>query len=178
MTVVQQGTPLTFTDSKAGSIYGLAGANATVPGLTSVTFGAVNYGRAQLCPGATYGQLATAGGVEQRLGGLSGGPGYWSSGVLCAAPVIGNGTDFGNTGVGIALGPGQFNFDVSLVKTTRVGGIRESATLQIRTEFFNAFNHPQFNNPGTAISTPTTFGVITSESVSPRLIQFAMKYTF
>jgi hypothetical protein len=178
VTVVQDGTPLTFTDSKAGSIYGLAGANATVPGLTSVTFGAVNYGRAQICPGASYGQLATSGGVEQRLGGLSGGSGYWSSGVFCAAPVIGNGTDFGNSGVGIALGPGQFNFDVSLVKNTRVGGIRESATLQIRTEFFNAFNHPQFNNPGTAISTPTTFGVITSESVSPRLIQFAMKYTF
>ncbi len=178
VTVVQDGTPLTFTDSKAGSIYGLAGANATVPGLTSVTFGAVNYGRAQMCPGATYGQLATSGGIEQRLGGLSGGPGYWSSGVFCSAPVIGNGTDFGNSGVGIALGPGQFNFDVSLVKNTRVGGIRESATLQIRAEFFNAFNHPQFNNPGTAISTPTTFGVITSESVSPRLIQFAMKYVF
>ena len=115
---------------------------------------------------------------KQRLGGLSGGPGYWQRGVFCAAPVIGNGTDFGNSGVGIALGPGQFNWDVSLVKNTRVGGIRESGALQIRAEFFNAFNHPQFNNPGTAISTPTTFGVITSESVSPRLIQFAMKYTF
>ena len=36
---------------------------------------------------------------------------------------------------------------MALVKTTKVGGLREDATLQFRTEFFNAFNHPQFNNP-------------------------------
>ncbi len=193
VTVVQDGTPLTFTDAKGGSIYGLNGANATVPGLTSVTFGAVNYSRAQMCPGATYGSIATSGSTESRLGGASGGTGYFTgAGVLCSTPALlpdgvtltslaacpTCGTMFGNSGVGILLGPGQFNFDVSLVKSTRVGGIREDGVLQIRTEFFNAFNHPQFNNPGTAISTPTTFGVITSESVSPRLIQFAMKYTF
>ena len=73
------------------------------------------------------------------------------------------------------LGPGQFNWDFSLVKVTR---ITERQTLQFRTEFFNTFNHPQFNNPGTAISTLATFGVITSTSVNPRLIQFAMKYSF
>ena len=76
------------------------------------------------------------------------------------------------------LGPGQFNFDAVLQKTTQVGGIRESGTLVFRSEFFNLFNHPQFNNPGTATSTPATFGIITSESVAPRLIQFALKYVF
>jgi hypothetical protein len=44
-------------------------------------------------------------------------------------------------------------------------------------EFFNAFNHPQFNNPGTSF-TSATFGAITSTSVNPRLIQMALKYTF
>ena len=63
------------------------------------------------------------------------------------------------------------------MKNTRVGGIHENATLQIRAEFFNAFNHPQFNNPVTSITLPT-FGQITSTSVNPRLIQFAMKYVF
>ena len=87
-------------------------------------------------------------------------------------------TLFGNSGVGIVLGPGQFNSDISVAKTTRVGGIREDATLIFRADFFNAFNHPQFNNPGTATSTPATFGIITSESVGPRLIQFALKYVF
>jgi len=64
---------------------------------------------------------------------------------------------------------------MSLVKMTRFG---EKQSLQFRMEFFNTFNHAQFNNPGTAVSTPTTFGVITSTSVNPRLIQFALKYSF
>jgi hypothetical protein len=92
--------------------------------------------------------------------------------------VIGNGTDYGNSGVGIARGPGQFNWDFSVGKSTRVGGIREDGTLLFRAEFFNGFNHPQFNNPGTARSTPPTYGIITSTSVAPRLIQFALKYVF
>ena len=162
VTTIQDGTPLSFTDARGGTIYGLNG-----------------YGRAQMCPGATYGSIATSGGIESRLGGASGGPGYYAlGGVFCTVPVIGNGTDFGNSGAGIALGPGQFNFDISLVKSTRIGGIHEGATLQIRTEFFNAFNHPQFSNPGVAVSSPATFGVITSDTVNPRLIQFAMKYIF
>jgi hypothetical protein len=44
-------------------------------------------------------------------------------------------------------------------------------------EFYNALNHPQFANPGTAIDS-ATFGVITQQSVAPRLIQFALKYLF
>jgi hypothetical protein len=47
-----------------------------------------------------------------------------------------------------------------------------------RSEFFNLFNHPQFNNPGTVDVSKSTFGQITSSSVNPRLIQFALKYVF
>jgi hypothetical protein len=53
----------------------------------------------------------------------------------------------------------------------------EGASLQFRTEFFNAFNHPQFGNPGTIVGNPS-FGKIGSTSVAPRLIQFGLKYTF
>ena len=178
VTAIQDGTPLTMTDARAGSIYGVSGSIATSPTLNTVTFGAVNYGRAQVCPGGTYGAAATSGGVESRLGGASGGPGFFNSKVFsisCTPPAIGNGFDYGNSGVGILLGPGQSNWDISLVKMTK---ITERHTLQFRTEFFNAFNHPQFNNPGTAVSTPATFGVIGSTSVNPRLIQFALKYQF
>jgi len=175
VTVVQDGTPLTLTDAKAGTIYGVSGPSPTTPSLNTVIFGAFNVGRAQLCPGATYGSLVTSGSVENRLGGASKGSGFFNNSDFCPAPVIGNGTGYGNSGVGIELGPGQFNWDFSLVKTTR---ITERQTVQLRTEFFNTFNHPQFNNPGSAISTPATFGVITSESVNPRLIQFALKYSF
>ena len=183
VTAVQEGTPLTITDSRAGTIYGISGPISTSPGLNTVTFGSVNAGRAQLCPGATYGSAATSGGVESRLGGASGGRGYFNTSAFanpspssaCQLPVIGNGTDYGNSGVGILLGPGQFNWDISIVKLTK---FTERHTLQFRAEFFNALNHPQFNNPGAAVSTPTTFGVITGTSVNPRLIQFALKYAF
>jgi hypothetical protein len=179
VTIAQAGTPLTFTDARAGTIYGLSGNNSgtTPTALGAVTFGAYNYGRAQIAPGVTYGALEAPGSVEARLGGSSGGTGFFTPGSFIAPPVIGNGTDFGNSGVGIVRGPGQFNFDFSLVKNTRVGGIHENANLQYRLEFFNAFNHPQFNNPGTSV-TAATYGVITSTSVNPRLIQMALKYTF
>jgi hypothetical protein len=74
-------------------------------------------------------------------------------------------------------GPGQFNTDFSLGKTTEVGGLREDAMLSFRLEFYNALNHPQFSNPGTSLGT-ATFGVITQSAVAPRLIQFALKYLF
>ena len=80
--------------------------------------------------------------------------------------------------MGTLLGPGQFNFDISIQKLTVVGGIHEGAALQFRADFFNAFNHPQFADPNSVdISTPA-FGQITASSVNPRLIQFSLKYIF
>jgi hypothetical protein len=66
---------------------------------------------------------------------------------------------------------------MALTKTINVGGLNEGASLQFRTEFFNAFNHPQFGNPGTIVGSPS-FGKIGSTSVAPRLIQFGLKYIF
>ena len=82
--------------------------------------------------------------------------------------------------MGAILGPGQFNWDASLAKVTKVGGITEGATLLFRAEFFNAFNHAQFNAPsGNQVDvSKTNFGQITSTSVNPRLIQLALKYVF
>jgi len=165
VTIVQGGTPITVTDSRGGSIYGFGAGT----GETST---------AEFCPGMGSANAGTAGGVEARLGGLSGGPGYLNKAAFCTTPAIGDGTGYGNSPLGLILGPGQFNWDMSLVKTTRVGGLREDATLQFRTEFFNAFNHAQFNNPTVLDVSKTTFGQITSTSVSPRLIQFALKYAF
>jgi len=162
VTTIQVGAPLNVNDTSGATIYNL----------TSIS-------RAQMCPGATYGDIATSGGIESRLGGASGGPGFFNRSAFCAPPAIGNGTGFGNTGVGIILSPGQFNWDVSVAKTTVVGGIRESATLQFRAEFFNLFNHPQFSAPsGVDVNTPSSFGQITSTSVNPRLLQFGLKYIF
>ena len=93
---------------------------------------------------------------------------------LCPTPTIGNGKGFGNMGIGALTGPGQFNFDASLSKLVRIG---EKQTVQFRSEFFNIFNHPQFGNPGLGANA-STFGQITSTSVSPRVIQLALKYQF
>jgi Carboxypeptidase regulatory-like domain len=167
VTVVQDGLPITIGDSAAGTIYGTAGA-----------VNQSGYARAQMCPGMSYGNIATSGGVEQRLGGNSGGPGYFNPLAFCPAPAIGDGTGYGDSGIGIIKGPGQFNWDISILKSTR---IREQHLVQFRAEFFNAFNHAQFNNPNFG-SIPDrsagNFGQITTTSVNPRVIQFALKYLF
>src|SRR5262249_54774654 len=97
-----------------------------------------------------------------------------------AWPVVradGTGTKFGNSGVGIVFGPGQNNFDIAVLKRTPVKWIGESGNIEFRSEFFNAFNHTQFSNPNTSVTSPT-FGVISNTSVNPRIIQFALKVNF
>jgi hypothetical protein len=140
---------MTLTDPKGGGVYGGAGPSTIT-----------------LCPGATNASLVTSGKDQSRLGN------WFNAGptVICPAPIVGpdGSTGYGNTGVDIITGPGQFNTDFSLGKITTVGGIRENAQLAFRVEFYNAFNHPQFANPGTTYGT-ANFGVITQSSVAPRL---------
>jgi len=50
--------------------------------------------------------------------------------------------------------------------------------LEWRSEFFNLFNHTTFGLPAGAVSTPSTFGAITSTVGNPRIIQFAAKFIF
>jgi hypothetical protein len=86
-------------------------------------------------------------------------------------------TGFGNSGVGILDSPGQFNFDISLLKHFPLHWPREAAMLEFRSEFFNAFNHAQFGDPDNFFGSPT-FGRITTTIVAPRVIQFALKLSF
>ncbi|QOY88402.1 carboxypeptidase-like regulatory domain-containing protein [Paludibaculum fermentans] len=154
--VLQSGLPMTLTDPNGGSVYGRAGTSTVT-----------------LCPGATYSQLVTPGGIGQRLD-------RWiNTGALCSAAAVGSdgSTGYGTAGQSIMNGPGQVNTDFSLGKRTRVGGLRETAELGFRMEFYNAMNHPQFSNPGTTLGT-ASFGVITQSAVAPRLIQFGLKYQF
>ncbi|MDR3720656.1 MAG: TonB-dependent receptor [Candidatus Acidoferrales bacterium] len=90
---------------------------------------------------------------------------------------VGCGTGFGDSGVGIMSCCTQLNFDAAIIKNTTVGGLREGATLQFRAEFFNLFNHAQFNEPGNAFG-GANFGVITSSAVPGRIMQFGLKYSF
>ena len=110
--------------------------------------------------------------------------GYINASAFCPVPIVGQvngtggGTGYGNTGRGILMGPGQHNWDFAASKRSRVGGLRENAYLEFRSEFFNAFNHAQFSNPATNVGSVATVGVISTTSVGPRIIQFALRYAF
>jgi Carboxypeptidase regulatory-like domain/TonB-dependent Receptor Plug Domain len=89
-------------------------------------------------------------------------------------PFIGAATGFGNSPIGLLMGPGQNNWDFSLMKTTK---ITEGLSAQFRTEFYNVWNHAQFNPPINNLGA-STFGQIQSSSVPPRIMQFALKFLF
>ena len=71
-------------------------------------------------------------------------------------------------------GDGQARWDLSAIKYFP---IRERLKLQFRAECYNAWNHPNLNNPNTT-PTSTAFGAITGQSPSPRQFQLALKLTF
>ncbi len=80
---------------------------------------------------------------------------------------------FGDAPRNFLRGPGINNYDLSIVKKTKV---TESKSVEFRAEFFNAFNHAQFLNPDTSGGSGT-FGQITTDR-NPRLIQFGLKFYF
>jgi Carboxypeptidase regulatory-like domain/TonB dependent receptor-like, beta-barrel/TonB-dependent Receptor Plug Domain len=77
------------------------------------------------------------------------------------------------SGRNILRGPDRANFDLALAKATK---ITERVAFQVRAEFFNIFNHPEFLEPDTNISS-STFGQVTS-TYDPRIIQFGGRITF
>lgn len=75
-----------------------------------------------LCCGNGRRQRGYSGSVAQQLGAGSRGDRVISIGLVPAF------TGWGNSGMGIILGPGQFNFDATIQKTTKMGGIHEDAS--------------------------------------------------
>jgi hypothetical protein len=81
---------------------------------------------------------------------------------------------FGNLGQDTQPGYGVNNWDFSAIKNFALPKFGETSRLQIRFEFFNVFNHTQFNNPSANISAAATFGFVTSAN-PPRIGQVAAK---
>jgi hypothetical protein len=79
---------------------------------------------------------------------------------------------FGTSGRNVIIGPGFKALDFSLFKNFR---IKEAALLQFRSEFFNALNNGNYNQPGTRLG--FTFGKILTEN-EKREIQFGLRMSF
>ena len=94
---------------------------------------------------------------------------------------------FGDLGRNSLRGPAFKELNFSIFKNT---AITERVNFQIRAEFFNLFNHPNFgapvgnNGPNNALlvnadGTPNAnFGQITYTRTPARQIQLALRYTF
>ena len=153
---LQSGTALTIANTNSTNVFG------------------ISQDRAQLNGRCSQNQLVTGGALEAKLSS------YFNSACFTRPPVVGAdgiGTTFGNSGTGIVDGPGQANLDLALSKKINLGWPVENSSLQFRAEFFNALNHPQFANPDANFAS-STFGVIASTAVNPRVGQLALTYAF
>ena len=93
---------------------------------------------------------------------------YFLTGAFEKNTVLGT---FGTANRRFFHGPGFNNTDFGFLKRTV---IREQMAFDVRVEFFNIFNHAQFNNPGGNID-GSTFGVVTSAR-APRIGQISAKF--
>jgi Carboxypeptidase regulatory-like domain/TonB-dependent Receptor Plug Domain len=81
---------------------------------------------------------------------------------------------YGNSARSVLYGPGEGNSDLSLQRTFH---IHESINLALRGDAFNAFNHPNFLNPSSAIGSATA-GVISGTNLDNRDMQVSAKLVF
>ena len=100
-------------------------------------------------------------------------------------------TDFGQQRRNQLYGPNYTDFDLDLSKSFKIVPKWESARLKVAAQFFNTFNHPNFQIPFadvnnsssgfiyTAASTPTSvLGAFLGGDASPRLIQLKGTFVF
>jgi len=154
---IQAGHFLTVTYFNGNSVYGILNDRASLTG------------------SCTRSQYVNSGGVSSHLD-------NYINASCFTAPAIFSSDDpaaegFGNAGTGLLNGPGQNDWDMALHKQFPLRWPREGAYIEFRSEFFNTFNHPQFADPDSNFG-DSTFGQITSTSVNPRIIQFALKLNF
>jgi len=163
---LQSGRPFSILDSAAGTLFGPA---------TLYTTGS-------LAPGATLADAGRSGSVSSRVNG------FFNTSAFVPAPFVpdggliddkypvsGGGTIFGSLGRNILRGPDQQDFDIAAIKTTP---LTDRVKLIFRWEIFNLLNRPNFANPSNDVSTPSTFGVISTLTVNPRIMQYALKLQF
>lgn len=87
--------------------------------------------------------------------------------------------DIGNSGRNTFRGPRFFNVDMSLVKKFN---ITERQYLTFRAEAYNALNNPNFGGLTTDLTTPSTFGKLSTtqgaQGTGARTMQLTLRYDF
>jgi hypothetical protein len=98
---------------------------------------------------------------------------YLNSNCFTPLTVTPAGPILGNNGRNSLFGPGLVDFDFTAIKDTR---ITERFKLQFRAEFFNLFNHANFQAPNIDAGTSTLPSVTISQTTTDgRDIQFGLK---
>jgi hypothetical protein len=160
--VAQSGSPITIFDSDGASAYTLASAPVAT---------------ANFAPGFNCGNALQSGSTATKVANWVNPNAYQSAPVVPNSPT--GATGYGDSPRNCIIGPQQVNVDFAIGKNFTLG---EWGRLHFRTEFFNLFNHPSFQNPlgtGTAnIADGPSVGQITQTNGTPRLIQFSLKYSF
>jgi hypothetical protein len=153
ITTFQSGFPLDVVDS-------------SFPSLTSSAYTFYTYG------GGAAWDVPNVVGPIQYLNPRIGPNNAWVSRSAFAHPAFGV---EGNAGRDILHGPGLNNFDFAVMKET---AITETTRAELRFEFFNLFNHTQFDPNGiTTDINSSSFGLETAAH-DPRIIQLAAKFYF
>jgi hypothetical protein len=80
----------------------------------------------------------------------------------------------GRAGRGVLRGLSHWQLDTSLGKQTKLG---EKVSLTLAFDFFNIFNHPNFQDPAPNLEDPANFGAITTQLV-PNPNGFPLAQTF
>jgi hypothetical protein len=161
ITTFSTGLPISLSENDDNSLYGVTSAPVDVPELSGT--------------GALF-----AGGGTSSKNPRSGMP-YFNPNYFTYEPL----GQIGNANRRFFSGPGLNNWDMALLKNTR---ITESKSLQLRCEAFNIWNHTQFQNPNglinagfpdivNGVNTGGTFGMVTAAN-PPRILQLAAKFQF
>jgi Carboxypeptidase regulatory-like domain/TonB-dependent Receptor Plug Domain len=197
ITTAQDGEPFSVVDGAGGTIYGtLISRAALADPSTCDKQGVCNSNIPIATPGSNKDRVATGwintaaftplttspfsptplpASSPYCIGGI---PQAGSSTAICGSagsPFFLAGTGFGDSKIGSILGPGQWNWDLSILKDTR---ITEGTNLQFRAEFYNIWNHAQFAPPAGNDINGASFGIVNATSVTPRVVQFALKFQF
>ncbi|MGD0696333.1 MAG: TonB-dependent receptor [Terriglobia bacterium] len=106
-------------------------------------------------------------------------PNHWINAAAFTTPARGT---YGDAGRNLVRAPGLWQADLAMVKKVP---LKDRLDMELRVEAFNLFNRAQFGIPQANLSSPLSFGVITTlvnqgatGSGTPRQFQLALRLSF